>query len=65
MAMVESGLGISVLPGLVLKRCPYEIEIRELEPPAYRDLAIAVKEERLLAPAAKRFLDYVVSSDLP
>ena len=65
MAMVESGLGISVLPGLVLKRCPYEIEIRELDPPAYRDLAIAVKEERLLAPAAKRFLDYVVSSDLP
>lgn len=27
-AMVERGLGVSILPGLILQRIPYKIEIR-------------------------------------
>lgn len=64
MAMVESGLGISVLPKLVLERCPYDIEIRELDPPAYRDLAIATKPNVRLTPAAASFLKFIRSADL-
>lgn len=61
MAMVESGVGISVLPELVLNRAPYEFEIRELNPPAYRDLAIAVRKDVPLSPVCQEFLDYVLN----
>ena len=30
MAMVEKGMGISILADLILKRVPYKIEIRPL-----------------------------------
>ena len=40
MSMVESGLGISILPELILKRVPYRIAIRELDVPALRTIAI-------------------------
>lgn len=36
MAMVEKGIGIGILPDLILKRIPYRIEIRSLEKPYYR-----------------------------
>ena len=36
MSMVESGLGISILPQLILKRVPYRIVAKELDVPAYR-----------------------------
>ena len=32
-AMVESGLGVSILPGLILQRIPYKIEIRSCSSP--------------------------------
>lgn len=34
MSMVESGLGISILPELILKRVPYRIVAKELDVPA-------------------------------
>lgn len=33
MSMVEAGLGISILPSLVLQRIPYRIVIKKLEMP--------------------------------
>lgn len=62
MAMVESGMGISVLPKLVLLRCPYHIEMRALEPPVYRSLAIAVKYNDILSPIAKEFLKHILNN---
>ena len=32
-AMVERGLGLSILPGLILQRIPYKIEIRSCSSP--------------------------------
>ena len=32
-AMVERGLGVSILPGLILQRIPYKIEIRSCSSP--------------------------------
>ena len=32
-AMVERGLGVSILPGLILQRIPYKIEIRSFSSP--------------------------------
>lgn len=58
-SMVESGLGISILPELVLHRTPYKIVKKELEQPAYRKLGIVLKDTRHASPAVKRFLDYL------
>jgi hypothetical protein len=46
MSMVEGGLGISVLPELILKRIPYRIVIKELDVPAYRKLGLAMRITR-------------------
>ena len=62
MSMVEFGMGISVLPGLVLHRCPYHIEIRGLLPTVYRSLAIAVKYNDILSPIAKEFLKHILNN---
>jgi DNA-binding transcriptional LysR family regulator len=59
MSMVENGLGISILPELILQRIPYRIVAKELEVPAYRDIGIAMREQKSLTRAAKRFLEYL------
>ena len=59
MSMVESGLGISILPELILKRIPYRIVARELEIPAYRNIGLAWKEKKGNSPMLKRFLEYL------
>ena len=59
MAMVESGLGISILPELILKRIPYHIVVKELEIPAYRSIGLALKDKKEASLAVKRFIDYL------
>ncbi len=59
MSMVESGLGISVLPELILKRIPYHVVIKELNVPAYRKLALALKSSKNTTLAVQRFLNYL------
>lgn len=31
MAMVEDGLGVSILPALILRRCQFDVAVRSLE----------------------------------
>lgn len=59
MSMAENGLGVSILPELILRRCPYRIVLRELDPPAWRDIGVAVRSWDDLPLAAGRFLRYV------
>jgi DNA-binding transcriptional LysR family regulator len=59
MSMVEMGLGISILPELILQRIPYQIVAKELEVPAFRSIGIASREQKSLSLAAKRFLNYL------
>ncbi len=59
MAMVESGLGISILPELILKRIPYHIIVKELEIPVYRSIGLALKGKKDASLAVKRFIDYL------
>ena len=58
-ALVEKGLGIGILPRLILERIPYQVEIRSLQEPYYREIGIAVKDRKMLSPAAERFLEYL------
>lgn len=64
MSMVESGLGISVLPGLILRRVPYRIAVRPLEIPAYRSIGLALKSRKTASLAVKRFLEYLDQRNL-
>lgn len=59
MSMVESGLGISILPRLILKRIPYKIVAKELDVPAYRDIALALRSKKTASLAVRRFLEYL------
>lgn len=59
MAMVESGLGISIMPQLILKRTPYKIIAKELDVPAYRKIAFALRSKKNASLAVKRFLEYL------
>ena len=59
MSMVENGLGISILPELILRRIPYRIVTRELEVPAYRKIGLAFRDKKSTSLAVKRFLDYL------
>ncbi len=59
MSMIEKGLGISVMPELILKRCPYSIVTKELDIPAFRDLGFAVRDMRTASLAVKRFSEYL------
>lgn len=59
MSMVECGLGISILPELILKRVPYRIAAKELDVPAYRSIGVALRNKRTASLAVKRFLEYL------
>ena len=59
MAMVEKGMGISILPELILRRIPYNIEIRPLREPYYRPIGLAMKNAEHLMPAAQKFIEYL------
>lgn len=59
MSMVESGLGISILPQLILKRIPYKIIAKELDVPAYRNIGLALRSKKNASLAVTCFLDYL------
>ena len=65
MAMVEKGLGVGILPDMILRRVPYKIEIRPLEKPYYRPIGLAMKEKSHLTPAVRKFIDYLPYRETP
>ena len=59
MSMVESGLGISILPQLILRRVPYKIIVKSMNVPAYRDIGLALRSTQGASLAVKRFIAYL------
>lgn len=59
MAMVEKGLGLAILPSLILKRVPYKVAARPLAPSACRELVFAVKAGIQPSLAVSRFKTYL------
>ena len=62
MNMVEEGLGVSILPKLVLYRHHQNIEIRSLTPPIYREMCVAYRSDDNISVAGKTFMNFVVDS---
>ncbi|MCM1162241.1 MAG: LysR family transcriptional regulator [Roseburia sp.] len=63
MSMVESGLGISILPQLILRRVPYKLITKELDVPAFRNIGLALRSKKNSSLAVKRFLEYIKYKD--
>ena len=59
-AMVEQGLGISIMPELLLKGRHDNIQVLPLVPEAKRTIGIAIAAGNKAGPATRRFTDYVV-----
>ena len=59
-AMVEQGLGIAIMPELLLRGRTENIAALELKPQASRTIALAVTEQGQQSPAARMFADFVI-----
>jgi len=59
LAMVEKGLGVGILPQMILQRIPYHVEIRSLTESYYREIGLAVKSRERLTAATAKFLEYL------
>jgi DNA-binding transcriptional LysR family regulator len=60
MSMIEQGLGISILPKLVLSRCPYHVVTKEISPSVVRTISLAYKDIRVLPIASRYFIDFII-----
>lgn len=56
---LPAGAELDILPQMILQRMPYQIEIRPLEIPFYREIGIAVKKQKMRSPATAKFLEYL------
>ncbi|WP_018755430.1 LysR family transcriptional regulator [Paenibacillus terrigena] len=61
LAMVQNGLGISILPELMLSSCPHHVCIRPLEGEYHRSIGIAVKSLKDCSPAARKMIEFITS----
>jgi len=60
LSMVEHGLGVSILPELVLRRTNYQIAIRPLQPAVTRKLGFISKPKNELPLASKYFIRFMM-----
>lgn len=57
--MVENGLGVSILPELVMQSYKERSITLPLEPEVYRDIALCLPSFAEASPASRRFIEYV------
>jgi DNA-binding transcriptional LysR family regulator len=58
-AMVQNGLGISIMPKMVLRYSTHKVRSISLAKPAYRNIGIALNSAKNTAPAAAKFMDFL------
>lgn len=59
MAMVEKGLGMSILTEMIMRRCPYDVVALPLDKPVYRDICLAFRGKDRSSVALRRFIEYL------
>ena len=59
LSMVETGLGVSILPELVLRKMAYQVAIRPIQPAITRKLGLVAKEKNALPLASKYFIEFL------
>jgi len=56
---VSQGLGVSIMPELLLRGHDGGVEVRPTDPPVSRTIALALPAGNRTGPAAKRFTEFV------
>ena len=59
-AMVEAGLGISIMPRLLLRQCTANIKIYPIDPEEDRVVGLAVQRPTAMAPAVEQMFHHIV-----
>lgn len=59
LSMVEQGIGVSILPAMILDRASYRLKTVPIETPVRRTVSVAFQDESLLPIAAKRFISFL------
>lgn len=62
MAMVEAGLGVSMLSELVASRTNFDVVAKPIEPMVKRPVAIVYREKETLPIASQYFIDFLVAN---
>ena len=57
-AMVECGLGVSIMPELLLRNSPEGVRCLPLDPPASRTIGLCLPDADRAGPATRRFAEY-------
>jgi Transcriptional regulator len=60
-AMVESGLGMCIMPSLVMNNVTSQVDIYPIVPNEYRIIGLATQNSTYLAPAAKQMYEHIQS----
>lgn len=58
LSMVEHGLGVTILPGLLLRGQTGGFALRKISPNVFRQLGLAYSSDKELSPASRSFLEY-------
>lgn len=61
-AMVESGLGICIMPSLLMSTMRSDVDIYPIEPPEYRVIGICTKKEMIISPAVNSMREHIIST---
>ena len=56
-AMIECGLGVSIMPELLLKNCSDGVRCLPLDPPASRTIGLCLPDADRAGPATRRFAE--------
>lgn len=59
-SMVENGLGICLVPELLLGKRQANVRVMELDPPAFRTIALAVSYEAQATEAVRQLKQYII-----
>ena len=59
-AMVEAGLGISIMPRMLLRNCTAAVKIYPIEPEEDRVVGLAVQRPTAMAPAVEQMFHHIV-----
>ena len=59
LSMVEKGIGVSILPSMILDRASYKIKTVPIKTPVTRTVGVSYLSDDLLPIAAKRFIEFL------
>lgn len=61
MFMVEAGLGVGVMPNILLEKCRCNVVIRPTSPSIDRTISLAYKDRLAMSPTARKFMDKLLA----